>query len=36
MAWHRNRENQFKIGENVLAAGVYSWSESASYTTDEQ
>ena len=36
MAWHRNRENQFKIGEDVLAAGVYSWSESASYTTDEQ
>ena len=35
MAWHRNRENQFKIGEDVLAAGVYSWSEAASHTSGE-
>lgn len=36
MAWHRNRENQFEIDNKALAAGVYSWSESASYTSDEQ
>lgn len=35
MAFFKNRENQFKINGKTLAAGVYNWSESASYTTDE-
>lgn len=39
MAYYKNRENQFSLTiggkTHVLAAGVYSWSESASYNTDE-